>query len=140
MQQTARVTRIEPGRVWIVAAANHGCHSCAQHGSCGSAALAQALPQRELAVDCDLPLTVGAQVKVEIADAHLLQASFWVYGLPLCITLLSSALFSLIPAFQDWLPEITLCLLLLSFRAINVLHKTGLVKPALQLRISAECK
>jgi sigma-E factor negative regulatory protein RseC len=132
IERIARVTRVEPGRVWVRAANSSACGGCAQKDGCGTAALGQALPERELAIDCPLPLSVGDQVKVAIADDKLLLATLIVYGLPLFAMLLVSMLLNQLIGISEYLPEAALATLLGVFWLIHRLQGKGWLKPKAQ--------
>jgi len=83
IEETAIVTRIDGGQVWIKPQAAGACGSCMQQAACGTATLAKLLPKREFAVDCDLGLKTGDRVCVAIDDTHLLLSSLLLYLLPL---------------------------------------------------------
>lgn len=129
IEQIATVTRIELGRVWVRANNGSACGGCMQKDACGTAALGQALPERELAINCLLDLAVGDQVKVAIADDQLLLTTLLIYGLPLLVTLLLSTLLNQLPAVSEYLPEIALIILLGTFRLIHYLQAKSWLKP-----------
>jgi sigma-E factor negative regulatory protein RseC len=137
IEEIATVTRSGNGRVWIRSRQNGACGGCMQQASCGTAALAKLLPNRELEVDSPLGLQVGDQVRVTIDDAQLLSGSALLYLLPLLLMLAGIGLANaLLPAAtaEDWMPEIALTGLLLAFRAMHHLQKRLLrfvVKPVI---------
>lgn len=123
IDETATVTRVAEGQVWIVSRQGGACGGCAQQTSCGTATLSKLLPKREFAVDCEMQVSVGDQVRVAIDDSHLLLSSLLLYFLPLLPMLLGVALLDtyLPPAFTlTWLPLMALLLLLAAFRLIHV--------------------
>jgi sigma-E factor negative regulatory protein RseC len=123
IEETAEVTRISDGQVWIKSLQSGACGSCMQHSTCGTATLAKILPKREFAVHSDMTLQVGNQVKVAIDDSHLIFSSLLMYLVPLVMMLLAvgSANFILTPNLAEaWLPEIALSSLLIAF---FILHR-----------------
>ncbi|MGR8931055.1 MAG: SoxR reducing system RseC family protein [Gammaproteobacteria bacterium] len=122
IEEQAIVTRVEDGQVWIKALQTSACGSCTQQSSCTSATLSKWLPKREFAVDSDRTLKVGDQVTVGIDDSHLLLSSIVLYLLPLLTTLTGVGLATVfLPTnvADDWLPEISLGILLLTFWLIH---------------------
>jgi len=96
-----------------------------QQSSCGTATLSKLLPKREFMVECDRELTVGDQVIVAIDDSHLLLSSLLLYLLPILVMLAGVGIANAyLPATiaADWLPEIALSILLLTFCLIHRLQ------------------
>ncbi|MCQ8102482.1 SoxR reducing system RseC family protein [Methylomonas sp. SURF-2] len=125
IEETAIVTRIEDGQVWIKSLQGGACGGCMQQSSCGTASLSKWLPKREFAVESDQALTVGDQVRVGIDDSHVLLSSIVLYLLPILVMLLGVGLANsfLSPAFTEaWLPELSLGLLLATFWVIHKLQ------------------
>ncbi|WKJ91243.1 SoxR reducing system RseC family protein [Methylomonas montana] len=122
IEEAAVVTRVGDGQTWIKSLQSSACGGCMQQQSCGTATLAKILPKREFAVDSELALQPGDRVMVAIEDAHLLLTSVLLYLLPLLIMLAGVGLAeSYLPAdiAADWLPEIALLFLLVSFWLIH---------------------
>lgn len=122
IEETAVVTRIAAGQVWIKASQGGACGGCMQQSTCGTAALSKWLPKREFAVDCERNLKVGDQVTVAIDDSHLLLSSLVLYLLPLLTMLTGVGLANvLLPVSMadEYLPEIALSILLLTFWLIH---------------------
>jgi len=130
LEETAIVTRIADGQVWIKSLQSGACGGCMQQSSCGTATLSKWLPKREFAVESDRVLQVGDQVRVGIDDSHVLLSSIVLYLLPIVVMLLGVGLAnSLLPAaFTDaWLPEMALSLLLATFWGIHKLQNVLLL-------------
>lgn len=130
IEETAIVTRITDGQIWIKSLQGGACGGCMQQSSCGTATLSKWLPKREFAVECDRPLQVGDQVRVGIDDSHLLLSSLVLYLLPIVAVLFGVGLANsfLPPAFNDaWLPEMAFSLLLLTFWVIHRLQNVLLL-------------
>ncbi|QPK64773.1 SoxR reducing system RseC family protein [Methylomonas sp. LL1] len=122
IEEPAVVTRIADGQVWIKSLQSGACGGCMQQASCATATLAKWLPKREFAIDCDLELRVGDQVRVAIDDSHVLLSSLVLYLLPLLTMLIGVGVANtmLSAAVSDnWLPEIALSVLLLTFWLIH---------------------
>lgn len=121
IEEAAIVTRIDCGQTWIKSLQSGACGGCMQQTSCGTATLAKMLPKREFAVDCDIVLQVGDKVRVAIDDSHLLLSSVLLYLLPLLIMIFGVGMANafLPTSISDWLPEISLVLLLLAFWLIH---------------------
>lgn len=122
IETIAVITRIDNGRIWIKGLDAGACGACLKQSSCGTAALAKLLPKREFAIDDGFPCQVGDEVRVAIDDSHLLFGSILLYLLPLIVMLSGIALASaLLPSHlgAEWLPEISLAILLLTFWAIH---------------------
>lgn len=123
IEETALVTRVANGQVWIKSQQGGACGSCMQQSSCGTATLAKLLPKREFAVACDLPLQSGDQVRVAIDDSCLVLGSLLIYLLPLLVMLLPVVVVKqFLPAATDWLPELALSALLLAFWVVHRLQ------------------
>jgi sigma-E factor negative regulatory protein RseC len=122
IEESAVVTKIDNQQVWIKSLQSGACGGCMQQTSCGTATLSKLLPKREFAVDCDLTLKVGDQVKVAIDDSHLLFSSLLLYLLPLLIMLVGVTLADFwlpVAVSEVWLPVMALLLLLTAFWAIH---------------------
>lgn len=140
IEETALVTRVENGRVWIKSQQGGACGSCMQQSSCGTATLAKWLPKREFALDCTLPLQSGDQVRVSIDDSGLLAGSVLIYLLPLLLMLLAVTVTAyVIPAGSAWLPELSISVLLLSFIGIHRLLACDSVSVRFRLSIVGKC-
>lgn len=125
IEEIAIVTRAGNGRVWIKSRQSGACGGCAQQHSCGTAAVAKLLPNREMEVDAPLGLQVGDPVRVAIDEAYVLSGSALLYLLPLSLMLAGVGLATaLLPAAAEaWMPEIALAVLLLAFRTVHRLQK-----------------
>jgi sigma-E factor negative regulatory protein RseC len=127
IEEIAIVTRAEGGRVWLKSRQGSACGGCVQKASCGTAALAELAPERELELEVESPpgLQTGDSVRVAIDDAQLLFGSVLLYLLPLLIMLAGIALAkALLPAAAEaWMPEIALAGLLSAFWGIHHLQK-----------------
>lgn len=132
IEEQAIVTRVESNQVWIKSLQSSACGGCVQQTSCGTATLAKLLPKREFAVDCDLNLSVGDGVRVQIDDSHLILSSLLLYLLPLIVTLSVVGFANTLPILETWLPEISLATLLLTFWLIHRFHVPLLVKFSLK--------
>ena len=125
IEETAIVTRIADNQVWIKSLQTGACGACMQQSSCGTATLSKLLPKREFAVECDRELNIGDQVIVAIDDSHLLLSSLVLYLFPILAMLTGVGLANAyLPTAiaADWLPEIALSTLLLTFWLIHRLQ------------------
>jgi len=125
IEETAIVTRVVDGQVWIKSLQSGACGGCSQQTSCGTATLSKWLPKREFSVESNRTLKVGDQVKVAIDDSQLLLSSLLLYLLPLLVTLTGVCLanaFLPVTLTDAWLPEMALSLLLLTFWLIHRLQ------------------
>jgi sigma-E factor negative regulatory protein RseC len=121
IEQTAVVSRVENGQVWLSSRQLNACSGCAQQTGCTSATLAKGLPKREFQIDSPIALKAGDQVLITVDDAPLMFSTFLLYGLPLLTMLIGSISASiLLPASiaDKWLPLGAFMLLLLVFRCI----------------------
>lgn len=140
IEESAVVTRVGPGLVWIAGQQNSACGGCMQQAECGTATLAKLLPKREFAVACELPLQAGDKVRVAIDDSSLLLVSLLVYGLPLAVMLLAVACVQFfLPVFVAWLPEVALSALLLAFGFIHYFQRHWLLKTGYKPAIIGKC-
>ena len=135
IEEIAVVTRTGNGRIWLKSRQNSACAGCLQQTSCGSSAVSKMFPKREMEIESPLNLKIGDQVRVMIDDKYLLIGSALLYVLPLLVMFAGIGLaHMLLPAAtaEDWLPEISLALLLLAFRLLHGLQNRWLrfvVKP-----------
>lgn len=69
-----------------------GCASCSAKGGCGVGLMQQALSRHRHAVTarCRLPVRVGDQVELTLPQTALVQASLWMYFVPLLGMLLGA--------------------------------------------------
>lgn len=126
IEEIAIVTRTDNGRVWIKSRQAGACGGCMQQDSCGTATMAKLLPKREFPVDCAMSFQIGDEVQVAIDDSHLLFGSFLLYLLPLAVMLICVGMAgAYLPqaVADDWLPEMALTILLLTFRLIHNFQK-----------------
>ena len=85
IEETALVSRIGTGRIWLEARPSGGCGGCVHQAGCPTSITAKLLPARELEIECDLDLAVGAEVTVTIDDKPFLLGSFLLYLVPLLV-------------------------------------------------------
>ncbi|MGR8980080.1 MAG: SoxR reducing system RseC family protein [Gammaproteobacteria bacterium] len=143
IEETAIVSRIDNGRIWIKTRHSGACCGCLQQDSCGTKAMAGMLPNREFAVDCATDIKVGDEVRIAIDDSELLLGSLLLYLLPLLVLLTgvgaADALLPL-PMTDTWLPEIALAILLLTFRLIHLFQKRLLLHFCLKPMVIADIR
>lgn len=140
IEETAVVIRVEPERVWIKAMPETACGACIQRQGCGAATLNKILPKREFAVASELPVAAGDRVSVAIPSEGLWLASLAAYALPLAIMLFAVlAANQLLPASREWLPELALAALLLTYWLINHFQPDWLMKRCFKPRIVGKC-
>jgi len=62
-----------------------GCASCSAKGGCGVGLMQQALTRyrHRVTAQCSLPVRVGDQVELSLPQTALVQASLWMYFVPL---------------------------------------------------------
>jgi len=89
IEETAQVTRIAGGEVWVETLRRSTCSSCAVEKGCGTATLAKVLGNRRnlVRVLSDQPLQVGDQVVIGITEQALVRGSLAVYAVPLLLLL-----------------------------------------------------
>lgn len=125
IEETAIVTRLEHGHAWLKSQQSSACTSCSQYSACGTATLAKAMPKRELAVECDLPLTIGDQVNVSIFATQFLLGSFTLYMAPLLVMFTGVIIAdALLPesAAEIWLIPVSLLSLCAGFHLVKYLE------------------
>lgn len=136
IEQQAIVTRVKAGQVFIKSLQSSACGGCSQQAGCTSAAIANVLPKREFALDCDLNLQVGDTVCVQVDDSHLILTSLILYLFPLLVMLILVGLVNaFLPQLETWLPVVALFILLLTFALIHYLHAPLLVRFSLKPQI-----
>ncbi|MDD2864425.1 MAG: SoxR reducing system RseC family protein [Methylococcales bacterium] len=139
IEEQAIVTHVEQGQVWIKSLQTSACGGCSQQAGCSTATLAKILPKREFALESDLTLKVGDSVRVQIDDSHLILSSMLLYLLPLIVTLTIVCLANaFLPILENWLPEISMATLLLTFWLIHHFHAPLLVKFSLKPLITGK--
>ncbi len=92
IEEQAKITRIEGGRVFIQSMQSSACQHCAQQAGCGTQLYSKILPKREMALDSALPLHPGDTVVVGIEEHYLLRASLFMYLIPLLAMLIPASL------------------------------------------------
>jgi len=85
IQEKARVVAVGEGYAWVETQRQTSCSACNVNKGCGTAALAKVLGQRRTRVYAltQIPLKVGDEVIIGIAEQALLQSSLAVYLVPL---------------------------------------------------------
>ncbi|MEE4379566.1 MAG: SoxR reducing system RseC family protein [Candidatus Competibacteraceae bacterium] len=85
IQEQARVVAIGEGYAWVETQRQTSCGACSANKGCGTAALAKVLGQRRTHIYAltQIPLKVGDEVIIGIAEQALLQSSLAVYLVPL---------------------------------------------------------
>ena len=93
IEECARVVAIGEGCAWVETQRKSSCGACSLKSGCGTAALAKVLGQRNdpVRVLNTLPLNVGDQVKIGIAEQALVKGSAAVYLAPL-VTMVMGAI------------------------------------------------
>lgn len=100
------------------------------------------MPKREFAVESDLNLQAGDQVRIVIANSGLLFSSILLYFLPLVGMLLAVSLANSLlspPMANIWLPGIALLTLLLIFLLIHHFQTRLLVYICCKPRVVGKC-
>ena len=94
IEETAQVVRIDGADVWVETRRRSTCSGCAAEKGCGTAALSKVLGNRRTLVRvlADMPLRVGDQVVIGIAEQALVRGSLAVYAVPLLLLLLGAVL------------------------------------------------
>jgi sigma-E factor negative regulatory protein RseC len=85
IQERARVVAVGEGYAWVETQRQTSCGACSVNKGCGTAALAKVLGQRRtrIYVLSQIPLKVGDEVIIGIAEQALLKGSLAVYLVPL---------------------------------------------------------
>lgn len=86
--------RVSGGDVWVETRRQSTCSGCAAEKGCGTAALSRVLGQRRTRVRvlAAMPLQVGDQVVIGIAERALVRGSLAVYATPVALLLLGAVL------------------------------------------------
>jgi sigma-E factor negative regulatory protein RseC len=94
IEQRARVVEVGERHAWVELIRTSGCASCSANGFCGTSVAAKVLGNcvRRTRALSDLPLRVGDEVVVGLAESALLKGSVAVYIVPLAL-MLGGALF-----------------------------------------------
>jgi len=96
IEQTAKVLRVDNGEVYLQVQRQTACGSCSARSGCGKSLLDNIFNVKPLTFV--LPNTINAREKDEVIiglnDSALLQASFYLYFLPLVLMLVMAIVFS----------------------------------------------
>ncbi|MDP1708057.1 MAG: SoxR reducing system RseC family protein [Gammaproteobacteria bacterium] len=92
MEEQARVVALQPGFVWVETERKSTCGACSLSKGCGSAVLARLLGSRRTRIKAmnTLPVTVGDEVVLGLAEDALIRGSLVLYALPLLALLLGA--------------------------------------------------
>ncbi len=95
-ESEAVVVAVEGDRAWLEANTRSSCSGCSSNQSCGTSVLSQVLGKRisRIEVSNSLDVILGDRVVVAMDDAAIRRGTWLIYGLPLILLLLGSALFS----------------------------------------------
>ena len=90
--ETGKVVAIDGEQAWVQTIRTSACQSCSARAACGQKALANVTGGRanQIRVLNSVDARVGDEVVLGIDEQSLLQASLWVYGLPLLLMVLGS--------------------------------------------------
>jgi len=90
--ETGKVVAVDGDQAWVQTIRTSACQSCSAKAACGQKALAQVTGGRanQVCVLNSANARVGDEVVLGIDEQSLLQASLWVYGLPLLLMVLFS--------------------------------------------------
>lgn len=85
--ETGRVVAVESDKVWVQTIRQSTCQSCSARQGCGQRLLAGVSGGKanQVLVDNTLGARLGDEVTLAIAESALLEASLWVYALPLAL-------------------------------------------------------
>lgn len=106
IEERAIVSRVAEGCAWVRAYGPESCPRCAEGRGCGGGVLSRLVGRRrpEVAVQGSVgPLRVGETVIVGIDEGALMQASVWVYLVPLAGMLTLGLFAQLVLAAHDLL-------------------------------------
>lgn len=94
IEETGRVTEVEPGYAWVETRRTSTCGSCAARGGCGTSVLSRVLGQRTARVKAldRVGASVGDEVVLGLDDGALLRGSLAVYMMPLVALILGAIL------------------------------------------------
>ncbi len=94
IEEQAIVVEVDDGHAWVETQRRSACSACATSEGCSTAMLAKAWGDRTARVQAisTLPLQVGDQVIVGLAEGALLRGSLLVYLLPLALLLAGALL------------------------------------------------
>lgn len=118
MIEVATVLAYQNGIAEVQCQAQNGCGSCAASNVCGTRALSALSGEKEaprFSLEVDEALNVGDKIRLGLPKQTLLNAIFWLYGVPLATLILSSLLLSLCLENELILAAIALLLTVMSF-------------------------
>lgn len=92
MEEHARVVALQPGFVWAETERKAACGACSLNKGCGSAVLARLMGTRRTRIKAMnvLPVAVGDEVVLGLAEDALIRGSLVLYALPLLALLLGA--------------------------------------------------
>lgn len=92
MEEYARVVALQPGFVWAETERKTACGACSLNKGCGSAVLARLMGVRRTRIKAlnVLPVAVGDEVVLGLAEDALIRGSLVLYALPLFTLLLGA--------------------------------------------------
>lgn len=86
LEESAIVVDFFPGGVWVETSGSQGCFGC-KASSCSTRWLSRWIPAPRLAVETELILSVGDQVRVGVPSRAFLQGALTMYGWPLLLAM-----------------------------------------------------
>ena len=92
MEENARVVALQTGFVWAETERKSACGACSLNKGCGSAVLARLMGSRRTRIKAmnTLPVAVGDEVVLGLAEDALIRGSLVLYALPLLTLLLGA--------------------------------------------------
>lgn len=102
VEEIATVVATAPGGVWLTTTPVGTCNACQVSSDCGTGIVTNALTPRQsrFFLTTDLPLLAGEQVRIGVAEQHLVTAALMVYLLPLLL-LVGAALSASVAGFAE---------------------------------------
>ncbi|MCK5892891.1 MAG: SoxR reducing system RseC family protein [Endozoicomonadaceae bacterium] len=116
IEKCGQVVAVEGQLALVETVRQSVCQACTAKHACGHGLRRQTSGRSASYLDiralCDIPVNVGDSVVIGISESAMLQASFWVYLVPLL-------LFVAAMAFGYWLGLSELVLIVISFLALS---------------------
>ncbi|MBU2113965.1 MAG: SoxR reducing system RseC family protein [Gammaproteobacteria bacterium] len=105
VEEIATVVATAPGGVWLTTTPVGTCNACQVSSDCGTGIVTKALTPRQsrFFLATDLPLLAGEQVRIGVAEQHLVTAALMVYLLPLLLLVGAALSASVAGLAEIWL-------------------------------------
>lgn len=102
VEESGTVVAVESGAVWVKTAQASTCGGCKAKQGCGMRWFSMRKPADQLRVLTDLQLSIGAPVRVGLAERALVQMAIQTYALPLLGVVIALLLSQAVAWSEGW--------------------------------------